>query len=233
MKSDNDKFIGLLMGLGLSKNEAETYIVLQRLESTSIRKIATETGINRGTTYEALKRLTEAGLVSVRQNGKREQYTAESPEKIFDIIRDKRHELLDASEMAKSIIPDILARRANIEGRPLVKYYEGESGLATILRDVLQTCRDQRHPGYYAYSSRLVRQYLAEHGERIVLHYLPAYSPQDNPIERVWWHLHEQITRNHRCAGIEELVKLTMAWLDEHGAFKIEGDMYQRLKAAA
>ena len=22
-------------------------------------------------------------------------------------------------------------------------------------------------------------------------------------------------------------------WLDEHGAFKIEGDMYQRLKAAA
>jgi transposase len=81
--------------------------------------------------------------------------------------------------------------------------------------------------------SRAVRQYLAEHGERIVLHYLPAYSPQDNPIERVWWHLHEQVTRNHRCAGIEELVDLTMLWLDEHGAFKIEGAMYQRLKAAA
>ena len=81
--------------------------------------------------------------------------------------------------------------------------------------------------------SRLVRAYLAEHGDRIVLHYLPAYSPQDNPIERVWWHLHEQITRNHRCQTIEELVKLTMAWLDEHGSFKIEGAMYQRLKAAA
>ena len=81
--------------------------------------------------------------------------------------------------------------------------------------------------------SRLVRQYLAEHGERIVLHYLPAYSPQDNPIERVWWHLHEQITRNHRCESIEELVKLTLAWLDERGAFKIEGAMYDRLKTAA
>jgi transposase len=84
-----------------------------------------------------------------------------------------------------------------------------------------------------AAGSRLVRQYLAAHGERVVLHYLPAYSPQDNPIERVWWHLHEQVTRNHRCASIEELVKLTMAWLDEHGAFKIEGRMYERLKAAA
>jgi transposase len=81
--------------------------------------------------------------------------------------------------------------------------------------------------------SLLVRQYLAEHGDRIVLHYLPARSPQDNPIERVWWHLHEQITRNHQCQSIEELLKLTMAWLEERGAFKIEGAMYQRLKAAA
>jgi transposase len=81
--------------------------------------------------------------------------------------------------------------------------------------------------------SKLVRAYLVEHGDRIVLHYLPTYSPQDNPIERVWWHLHEQITRNHRCVSIEELVKLTLAWLDERGGFKIEGAMYDRLKAAA
>jgi transposase len=46
----------------------------------------------------------------------------------------------------------------------------------------------------------------------------PTYSPNDNPIERVWWHLHEQVTRNLRCAHVEELVKLTLAWLDERGA---------------
>ena len=81
--------------------------------------------------------------------------------------------------------------------------------------------------------SRLVRQYMQEHGDRIVLHYLPAYSPQDNPIERVWWHLHEQITRNHQCQSMEELIKLTMAWLEERGTFTIEGAMYERLRAAA
>ena len=80
--------------------------------------------------------------------------------------------------------------------------------------------------------SRLVRAYLAEHGDRIAA-LLAAYSPQDNPVERVWWHLHEQVTRNHGCASIEELVKLTMAWLDEHGAFQVEGHMYERLKTAA
>ena len=81
--------------------------------------------------------------------------------------------------------------------------------------------------------SLLVREYLAEHGDRIVLHYLPAYSPQDNPIERVWWHLHEEITRNHRCTSIDELVKLVTAWLEERGAFKIQGRMYERLRRRA
>ena len=84
-----------------------------------------------------------------------------------------------------------------------------------------------------ARGSRLVREYLAEWGHRIVLHYLPAYSPKDNPIERVWWHLHEEVTRNHRCGDIDELVDLTFAWLDERGPFRIEGSMYERLRAAA
>ncbi len=81
--------------------------------------------------------------------------------------------------------------------------------------------------------SKVVRAYLAAWGHRVKLHYLPAYSPKDNPVERVWWHLREQITRNHRCASIDELVKLTLAWLEQHGRFKIEGGMYQRLKARA
>jgi transposase len=48
-----------------------------------------------------------------------------------------------------------------------------------------------------------VQQYLVRWGHRVVLHYLPKYAPQTNPIERVWWHLHETITRNHRCRTLE------------------------------
>ena len=81
--------------------------------------------------------------------------------------------------------------------------------------------------------SKAVRAFLAQWGHRVKLHYLPAYSPNDNPVERVWWHLREQVTRNHRCQTIDELVKLTLAWLDDHGRFKIEGGMYQRLKNKA
>jgi len=28
---------------------------------------------------------------------------------------------------------------------------------------------------------------------------LPVYAPETNPVERVWWQLHEAVARNHRC----------------------------------
>jgi transposase len=54
---------------------------------------------------------------------------------------------------------------------------------------------------------RAVQEFLARRPGRIELHYLPKYAPETNPIERIWWHLHETTTRNHRCRTIEELLR--------------------------
>jgi len=62
------------------------------------------------------------------------------------------------------------------------------------------------------HKSRAVREYLARWGHRVELHYLPKYAPETNPIERVWWHLHETITRNHCCETLEDLVRQAYAW---------------------
>jgi transposase len=78
-----------------------------------------------------------------------------------------------------------------------------------------------------AEKSRAVRAYLAAHGDRVKLHYLPVYAPECNPIERVWWRLHEQVTRNHRCGSLEELLELTFRWLDERKFFAIDRRIYQ------
>jgi transposase len=69
------------------------------------------------------------------------------------------------------------------------------------------------------HSSRLVRQYLEEWGHRIVLHHLPKYAPETNPIERVWWQLHETLTRNHRCRTIDELLADVSAWINSDRCF--------------
>ena len=73
------------------------------------------------------------------------------------------------------------------------------------------------------HASNEVAVYLWEHRDRIDLHFLPSYSPDCNPIERVWWNLHDQITRNHQCRSMEELLDLTFTWLRSRNPFKVEG----------
>lgn len=79
---------------------------------------------------------------------------------------------------------------------------------------------------------RRVWAYLQKWGHRLQLHFLPAYAPEANPIERIWWHLHEQVTRNHRCRNMEELLDLVLAWLDYGRPFAIEDQTYHVQPAA-
>jgi HTH-type transcriptional regulator, sugar sensing transcriptional regulator len=160
MANDRITVQELLKELGFADSDAETYWALLNLETVSIRRVAQQSGINRGTTYEAIKRLQAVGLVNARRSGQREYYSAESPEKIHDLIRDRRKELWQAQEHARHLIPELLARKARPQGRPLVRYYEDDEGVVAILTDVLRTCGQLDVPEYYVYSSRPMRQYL-------------------------------------------------------------------------
>lgn len=74
--------------------------------------------------------------------------------------------------------------------------------------------------------------YLQQWGHRFELHFLPLHAPETNPIERIWWKLHEQVTRNHRCRSIQALLDLVFAWLGERQPFEVERQVYVPDKAA-
>lgn len=59
---------------------------------------------------------------------------------------------------------------------------------------------------YGIHSSKAVQAALGSWARRIRLHFLPPYCPAANRIERVWLDLHAAVTRNHRCATIDELL---------------------------
>ncbi|HVX58920.1 MAG TPA: helix-turn-helix domain-containing protein [Candidatus Saccharimonadales bacterium] len=160
MNSDKPTVQDLLVELGLSMAEAQTYWALLNLEVVSIRKVSAASGINRGTTYEAIKKLLSAGLVNARKSGEREYYSAESPEKIYDLIRERRKDLWQTQQEAQMLIPELLAKKARPQGRPLVRYYEDDEGIVAVLRDVLQTCGKLDKQEYYVYSSRPLRRYI-------------------------------------------------------------------------
>lgn len=66
---------------------------------------------------------------------------------------------------------------------------------------------------YVIHKSRQTCQALDELGGRIHLQFLPPYSPESNPIERLWKQLHDNITRNHRFADMPSLWRATESFL--------------------
>lgn len=75
---------------------------------------------------------------------------------------------------------------------------------------------------YGIHSARIVARLLAELGGRVQLHFLPPYCPDANRIERVWQDLHANVTRNHRCRSMTELLAkarrylLAYVWRRQH-----------------
>jgi putative transposase len=55
------------------------------------------------------------------------------------------------------------------------------------------------------HKAKAVAEWLATH-RRIELLFLPTYCPKANPIERVFWEVHDKCTRNHRRKQIGQLV---------------------------
>jgi transposase len=60
---------------------------------------------------------------------------------------------------------------------------------------------------YGIHSSKIIAVALSNFAARVRLHFLPPYSPDENAIERVWQDLHANVTRNHTCATMTELMR--------------------------
>lgn len=72
--------------------------------------------------------------------------------------------------------------------------------------------------------AKLVREWLNQPGRRIKLHFVPAYCPHLNPIERLWGLMHRNITHNRCFATFNEFCDAMLGFLEE-GAPKNWGDL--------
>lgn len=57
------------------------------------------------------------------------------------------------------------------------------------------------------HDSQATRAAVATLKGKIVLHFLPPYCPDHNRIERAWRDLHDNVTRNHKCRSMDELMR--------------------------
>ncbi|MHC5536753.1 transposase [Singulisphaera rosea] len=96
-------------------------------------------------------------------------------------------------------------------------YVEGERKNSLLSLELLHKLATKVYPNaerihvildnYGIHDSLQVRLTLkSPAAEKLRLHFLPPYCPDHNRIERIWKDLHDNVTRNHRCATMAELM---------------------------
>lgn len=106
----------------------------------------------------------------------------------------------------------------------VVIWVEGDRKTSYLFLDLLDKLR-QRYPqarrlhvildNYRIHSSTVVQAALGGYlADKVQLHFLPPYCPDHNKIERVWKDLHANVTRNHRCRGINHLMREVRYYLN-------------------
>jgi transposase len=67
---------------------------------------------------------------------------------------------------------------------------------------------------YIIHKSKMTLAAVMKMG-KIVQHFLPPYSPEHNPIERLWGELHANVTRNHQRKNMKQLMMDVESFLRE------------------
>ncbi len=150
--------ISILKKLGFSDKETAIYLSLLEHGDSSVRNLASFSNLNRGTAYDILKKLQEAGLVSFFHKNTKQHFVAEDPEKILKLLADRAEELKNAGEKIKELIPEMKSLQEKGGNKPVTKFYEGKSGIKFILDDILNSAKDLEVKEYYVYSAAGVRE---------------------------------------------------------------------------
>jgi len=150
----------ILKKIGLSDKEIKVYLALLEYGAISVRSLAEITGLNRGTTYDILKRLQETNLVTYYHHETKQKFVAEDPEKLISLVKTKEEEFKKTRETIEDIIPELKSLQDKGGNKPTSKFYEGKSGIRLILEDVLNSVESNGEKEYYIYSATNVSEDL-------------------------------------------------------------------------
>src|SRR3989344_162010 len=126
-----------LQSLGLTEKEARVYLAALELGQAPVQKIAAAARLPRPTCYIQIATLTERGLMSSVEQGKKRLFSAEPPEALLSLFRREAEEVQAKQEALSHLLPDLKSRMAGGD-LPKVRLYEGHEGLEAMRRELLK-----------------------------------------------------------------------------------------------
>ncbi len=147
MPQNNFELQKALLSLNFTEKEASVYLALLELGQGSVSEIARKANINRTYGYNILSTLAGKGLVNISGKEPKQEYAAESPDKIKDLLKAEIIKNQEFLKQADGVIPQLKSIHS-IRGRPQVRFYEGKEGLQQVYEDTLTS-----HGTILAYAS--------------------------------------------------------------------------------
>lgn len=147
--------------LGLNQKEINIYLTVLKLGSAPLRKVAEVSGLKRGTVYDALKKLQNLGLIGFLDGKRHRYFTAEHPRRLQSLVTQREVATQEARQDIISKLPQLESLIGIAGHRPNVQYFEGASGVKSILEDVLSETVKTRSQLYRVYSSAGIRDLIA------------------------------------------------------------------------
>lgn len=126
-----------LKQLGLTEGEANVYLALLKLNSSTVGSIVKESRVSYSKIYEVLGRLIEKGLASFILKEKTKYFQGVKPSRLLNIIKQKEEEIKKSKEAIKKILPDLEAVSDNRDNQS-AEIFIGLKGLRTAYELLLK-----------------------------------------------------------------------------------------------
>lgn len=129
----------LLEEIGLTRGEIVVYTTLLKLGETTTGKIVEEAQISSGKIYEILEKLIKKGLASYILKDKTKYFSAASPNRILDYVREREEDLKQKEEELKKELPFLTdLERAKVKKHE-TRLFRGIRGFQTAIFEALDT----------------------------------------------------------------------------------------------
>ena len=165
MKDQMLKIKELLQAGGFLDKEIAVYISILELGRGTVAEISRKAGINRSTGYVTLDSLAGKGLVSVSGKEPKQEYSAESPEKLVAYMRESASRQKTLADTAEALLPELTSIH-RVGDRPRVRFYEGLAGLEAVYEDTLTSSEDIYSTSTYEDMHDVLPKYFSDYYAR-------------------------------------------------------------------
>ncbi len=133
-----------LLGLGLTSNETEIYLVLLNWGELSVNEIGSKSGLHRQVCYDALDRLVEKGFVSFLINNNKKHFRALHPLKIMDYLEEKKNEIGLKKLGITKVLPELTNLFNLHQEETQIELIKGKNVMRTIYHDIIKTILEKK-----------------------------------------------------------------------------------------